>query len=42
MFKWLGKLVDSNDKALERLQPLVHQINELEEGHPAPGIERHN
>lgn len=30
MFKWLGKLVDSNDKALDRLQPLVDEINKLE------------
>ena len=30
MFKWLGKLVDSNEKALERLQPLVDEINKLE------------
>ncbi len=30
MFKWLGGLVDSNDKELKRLQPIVNQINELE------------
>jgi preprotein translocase subunit SecA len=30
MFKWLGGLIDSNEKELRRLQPLVDQINELE------------
>ncbi len=30
MLKWLGGLVDSNDKELKRLQPIVNQINELE------------
>jgi len=30
MFKWLGNLVDSNDKALKKLQPVVAQINALE------------
>ena len=30
MFKWLGGLVDSNEKELKRLQPIVNQINELE------------
>lgn len=30
MFKWLGKLVDSNEKAIERLQPIVDEINGLE------------
>ena len=30
MLKWLGKLVDSNEKELKRLQPLVERINELE------------
>ena len=30
MFKWLGNLVDSNDKALKKLQPVVAQINSLE------------
>ena len=30
MFKWLGRLVDSNEKELKRLQPIVNQINELE------------
>jgi len=30
MFKWLGGLVDSNEKELKRLQPLVNRINELE------------
>ena len=30
MFKWLGGLVDSNEKELKRLQPTVNQINELE------------
>jgi len=30
MFKWLGGLVDSNEKELKRLQPLVNTINELE------------
>jgi preprotein translocase subunit SecA len=30
MLKWLGGLVDSNEKQLQRLQPLVNRINELE------------
>ena len=30
MFKWLGKLIDSNEKELKRLQPIVSKINELE------------
>ena len=30
MFKWLGGLVDSNEKELKRLQPIVARINELE------------
>ena len=30
MFKWLGNLVDSNEKALKKLQPLVDRINGLE------------
>jgi preprotein translocase subunit SecA len=30
MFKWLGGLVDSNEKELKRLQPLVDNINQLE------------
>jgi len=30
MFKWLGKLIDSNEKELKKLQPLVEQINRLE------------
>jgi len=30
MFKWLGNLVDSNEKVLKKLQPLVDKINELE------------
>jgi len=30
MFKWLGGLVDSNEKELKRLQPAVTRINELE------------
>jgi preprotein translocase subunit SecA len=30
MFKWLGGLVDSNEKELKRLQPLVETINQLE------------
>jgi len=30
MFKWLGGLIDSNEKELKRLQPIVHKINELE------------
>ncbi len=30
MFKWLGKLVDSNEKELRRLQPVVDKINALE------------
>ncbi len=30
MFKWLGGLIDSNEKELKRLQPFVDEINELE------------
>ena len=30
MFKWLGSLVDSNERDLKRLQPLVASINALE------------
>jgi len=30
MFKWLGSLVDSNEKELKKLQPLVSHINALE------------
>jgi preprotein translocase subunit SecA len=30
MFKWLSNLIDSNEKELKRLQPLVSQINALE------------
>jgi len=30
VFKWLGNLVDSNEKELKRLQPMVDRINELE------------
>jgi len=30
MFKWLSNLLDSNEKELRRLQPLVSQINSLE------------
>jgi len=30
MFKWLGGLVDSNEKELKRLQPLIDNINQLE------------
>ncbi len=30
MFKWLGGLVDSNERELKRLQPLVGRINSLE------------
>ncbi len=30
MFKWLGKLVDSNEKVLKQLQPVVDEINSLE------------
>jgi len=30
MFKWLGGLVDSNERELKRLQPLVTTINQLE------------
>jgi len=30
MFKWLGGLVDSNEKELKQLQPLVDSINQLE------------
>jgi len=30
MFKWLGGLIDSNEKELKRLQPIINKINELE------------
>ncbi|MDO8688114.1 MAG: preprotein translocase subunit SecA [Dehalococcoidales bacterium] len=30
MFKWLGGLIDSNEKELKRVQPVVDEINELE------------
>jgi len=30
MFKWLGNLVDSNEKVLRKMQPTVAKINELE------------
>jgi len=30
MFKWLGSLVDSNEKQIKKLQPLVDSINGLE------------
>ena len=30
MFKWLGGLVDSNEKELRQLQPIVDRINSLE------------
>ena len=30
MLKWLGGLVDSNEKELKRLQPIVERINSLE------------
>ena len=30
MFKWLGGLIDSNEKELKRLQPIVNKANELE------------
>ena len=30
MFKWLSNLIDSNEKDLKRLQPLVDHINSLE------------
>jgi len=30
MIKWLGGLIDSNEKELKRLQPIVNQINGLE------------
>jgi len=30
MLKWLGTLVDSNEKQIRRLQPIVDKINELE------------
>jgi len=30
MLKWLGGLIDSNEKELKRLQPVVNRINELE------------
>ena len=37
MFKWLGGLVDSNEKELKRLEPTVDEINSLE-----PEFERLN
>ncbi|MFC1949148.1 preprotein translocase subunit SecA [Chloroflexota bacterium] len=30
MFKWLANLIDSNEKELKRLQPIVDEINSLE------------
>lgn len=30
MLKWLGKLVDSNEKELNRLNPIVERVNSLE------------
>ena len=30
MYKWLGNLMDSNEKALKKLQPIVDKINALE------------
>jgi preprotein translocase subunit SecA len=30
VLKWLGGLVDSNEKEVKRLQPTVNRINELE------------
>jgi len=30
MLKWLGSLIDSNEKELKRLEPIVDQINSLE------------
>lgn len=30
MFRWLGSLIDSNEKELKRFEPLVAQINSLE------------
>ncbi|UCH42837.1 MAG: preprotein translocase subunit SecA, partial [Dehalococcoidales bacterium] len=30
MLKWLGNLIDSNEKELKRLQPTVNEINRLE------------
>ncbi|MFC2065949.1 preprotein translocase subunit SecA [Chloroflexota bacterium] len=30
MFKWLGGLLDSNEKELKRLQPILERINSLE------------
>ncbi|MBI2854331.1 MAG: preprotein translocase subunit SecA [Chloroflexi bacterium] len=30
MFKWLGSLIDSNEKEVKRLEPLVDRVNSLE------------
>jgi preprotein translocase subunit SecA len=30
MFKWLGNLLDSNEKAIKKIQPIVEEINALE------------
>ena len=30
MFKWLGSLIDSNDRECKRLKPLIDKINALE------------
>ena len=30
MFKWFGKMVDSNEKEIKRLQPLVAEVNAFE------------
>ena len=30
MFKWFGNLLDSNEKVINRLQPVIDKINSLE------------
>ena len=30
MLKWLGSLVDSNEKELKRIRPIVTRVNDLE------------
>ncbi len=33
MFKWLGSLLDSNEKVVKKLEPAVEQINSIEPGY---------
>ena len=42
MFNWLGNLVDSNEKVLKKLQPIVAKINELEPEYEKLGLSNAN